>query len=102
MIDLVSASETVDGHHIRAWTGVATDEGVGLICLVEVSDAAGRQLCRFEEFLPASTQQQDAAWSGADREVALRLQQRALNRARTALTAGTLPSLHGHRFEVPD
>ena len=48
MIDLISANETAGVHHIRAWTGVATDEGVGLFCLVEVSDASGRQVCRFE------------------------------------------------------
>jgi hypothetical protein len=101
MIDLISATETIDGHHVRSWTGVATDEGVGLICLVEVSDANGRQLCRFEEFLNASTQQRHAAWSGSDREVAARLQARSLDRARQALTAGTLAHLHGHRFEVP-
>jgi len=101
MIDLVSANEIVDGHHVRAWTGVATDEGVGLICLVEVSDAAGRQLCRFEEFLHASTQQRHPSWSGSDREVAIRLQRRALDRARTAVTADTLVQLHGHRFDVP-
>ena len=100
MIDLISASETLDGHHIRAWTGVATDEGVGLICLVEVSDAGGRQVCRFEVLLHASTQQRDAAWSGPDREVARRLQDHALDRARAAVAAGALADLHGHRFEV--
>ena len=100
MIDLISTGETVAGHHVRAWTGVATDEGVGLICLVEVSDPAGRQLCRFEEFLPATTQQHNPAWSGPDREVAHRLQNRALDRARTAIAANSLPHLHGHRFEV--
>jgi hypothetical protein len=101
VIDLINVSETLDGYHIRAWTGVATDEGVGLICLVEVSNAAGRVLCRFEELLHASTQQRNAAWSGLDREVARRLQDHALERARHAVTAATLPDLHGHRYEVP-
>jgi hypothetical protein len=100
MIDLTSASEAIAGYRVRAWSGVATDEGVGLICLVEVSDAAGRQVCRFEVLLQASTQRRRPAWAGPDREVAQRLQDHSLERVRTAVAAGALADLHGHRFEI--
>jgi hypothetical protein len=100
MIDLVTASETFDAHLIRGWAGVATDEGVGLICLVEVTDRAGRLVCRFEVLLPATTQWSDAAWSGRDVEVAKRLLGNGIGRAREAIAAAKLADLHGRRFEV--
>jgi hypothetical protein len=99
MIDLLSTTETCAGHTLRAWSGVATDEGIGLICLVEVSDAAGKVVCRFEEFLPDSVQRQKD-WPGSDSEAARRLQTEALERTRAAMTAEQLDSLHGHRFEA--
>lgn len=99
MIDVVSASETLDGYQIRAWTGIATDEGVGLLAIVEVSDASGRPLCRFEEFLDASRQRTSVSWSRKDGEAAVQLQEMALERARGAVLTGSLHELHGHRFE---
>lgn len=100
MIDVVTASETCAGRQIRAWTGIATDEGVGLLAIVEVSDAGGAPVCRFEEFLPAAAQQKGASWSRSDKEAAIRLQERAVERAREAVLAGTLAELHGHRFDI--
>ena len=100
VIDLINANESLSGRHLRAWTGVAVDEGVGLICIIEVSDERGRQLCRFEEFLHAAIQQKSAAWPRADDAAAQQLQDRALERARTAVIANTLAQLNGHRFDV--
>jgi hypothetical protein len=100
MIDLVTANETLDGHPLRAWSGIAVDEGVGLITIVEVSDADGRTLARFEEFLDARTRNPRATWPRDDTEAARTLQSRALDRARAAIAAGTLAALNGHRFEV--
>lgn len=99
MIDLVTANETLDGHHLRAWSGTAVDEGVGLICIVEVSDAAGRPLARFEEFVDATIHRTNATWARSDTEASRQLMQRALDRARTAIVAGTLAALNGHRFD---
>ena len=99
MIDLVTANLTLDRHHLRAWSGIAVDEGVGLICIVEVSDAAGRPVARFEEFLDASNHRTNPAWPRDDTEAARQLQERALDRARAAIAANTLPTLNGHRFD---
>jgi len=101
VIDLITANETLSGHHLRAWTGVAVDEGVGLLSIVEVSDGRNRPLCRFEEFLDASIQHKDAAWPHDDTAAARRLQDRALDRARSAVLANTLATLNGHRFDLP-
>jgi hypothetical protein len=100
MIDLVTANETLDGHRLRAWSGVAVDEGVGLIAIVEVSGADGRALARFEEFLDARRRNRDVAWPRDDRDAARELQSRALDRAKAAIVAGTLAALNGHRFEA--
>jgi hypothetical protein len=100
VIDLVTANETFDGHGLRAWSGVAVDEGVGLICIVEVSDAVGRPLARFEEFLDAAVHRNTPTWPREDAAAARQLQEQALTRARTAIAAGTLASLNGHRFDV--
>jgi hypothetical protein len=100
MIDLVTANVTLDRHHLRAWSGVAVDEGVGLICIVEVSDNTGRPLARFEEFLDAAAQRTNPAWPRDDTEAARQLQEHALDRARAAIAANTLPTLNGHRVEV--
>ena len=99
MIDLITANETLDGYRVRAWTGVAVDEGIGLISIVEVTDSAGRAVCLFEEFLDASVRNLDPAWPPDDTEAARRLQSRALDRAHAAITAGQLDKLNGHRFE---
>ena len=100
MIDLVTVSETFDAHRIRAWSGVATDEGVGLICLVEVADRAGHLVCRFEVLLTEAARFRDPAWSGPDRDVCQRLLDHALERARAAVASSSLPNLHGRRLEV--
>ena len=99
MIDLLTAQETFGGHQLRCWSGIAVDEGVGLIAILEISDAAGRPLARFEEFLDASVRNLDSAWPPDDTEAARRLQSRALDRAHAAITAGQLDKLNGHRFE---
>jgi hypothetical protein len=101
VIDLIAANETVGGRHLRAWTGVAVDEGVGIISIVEVSDAHGRPLCRFEEFLDAAIQQRGDTWPRNDAAAAQQLQDRALERARAATLDGDLIRLNGHRFDVP-
>jgi hypothetical protein len=100
MIDVVSARETLDGYSIRAWTGVATDEGVGLLSIVEVADGRGRTACRFEVFLPAGGEQVHARWGCSEHDSALGLQEEALRRAREAVAAGSLAQLHGHRFDA--
>ena len=100
MIDLLTAAETFSSWTIRAWTGLATDEGVGLISMVEVSDERGRPLCRFELFLDAVLQRRDAAWPRDDAEASRLLQQLAIERARDAALAGSLAELHGHRFDL--
>ena len=98
MITLLLAHETVSGYTIRAWTGPATDEGVGLIAMLEVSDAVGRPVCRFEEFLDAFIQHK--AWPHDDHEACRLLQERAVDRARVAVLGETLGALHGHRYDV--
>ncbi len=100
MIDLVTASETIEGHTLRVWSGLAVDEGVGLIALIEVSDAAGRPVARFEEFLDAAIHHADPAWPRDDTAAAGQLQECALRRARAAIATATLPTLNGHRFEA--
>jgi hypothetical protein len=100
MIDLMRASETVSGYSIRAWTGVATDEGVGLISMVEVCDARGVPVCRFEEFLADSVRRADASWPRGQAKALEALQERALERARGAALAGTLSDVHGHRYDI--
>jgi hypothetical protein len=100
MIDLLTASETFDAHLIRGWAGVATDEGVGLICLVEVSDPAGRLVCRFETLLPETARRGEPAWSGPDRDVCQRLLDHALQSARAAAASASLPNLHGRRLKI--
>jgi hypothetical protein len=99
MITLLRANETVAGYTIRAWTGPATDEGVGLIAMLEVADPGGRPVCRFEEYLDASVQRA-RQWPRDEHEAIILLQERALDRARLALNEGTLPSLNGHRFDI--
>lgn len=101
MIDLLKTSEAVNGYTVRAWTGLATDEGVGLIATIEVSDARGMPVCRFEEFLDAALQRSSEAWPLDDLEASRLLQERALERARSAVFAGTLGEAHGHRFDIP-
>jgi hypothetical protein len=100
VITLHRAHETVSGHTIRAWTGPATDEGVGLIAMLEVSDSTGRPVCRFEEFLDAAILRTDASWPRDDDEASRVLQERAVDRARVAVLGGTLSALHGHRYDV--
>ncbi|HWC28753.1 MAG TPA: hypothetical protein VG845_01615 [Dehalococcoidia bacterium] len=100
MIDLSSATEVCDGYQVRAWSGVATDEGVGMICLVEVSSGRGRVSCRFEAMLAASVQRGNPDWSGPDAEVAVRLQDNALARAREAILGNGLADLHGRRLDI--
>jgi hypothetical protein len=99
MIDLVSATVTFDSHTVRGWAGVATDEGVGLIGLVEVSNAA-RLVCRFEALLPEAARRRHPAWSGPDRDVCQRLLDHIFDQARAAVAAGSLAGLHGRRVEI--
>ena len=99
MITLLRANETVSAYTIRAWTGPATDEGVGLIALLEVSDPTGRPVCRFEEFLDDAIQR-TTDWPRDEHEASLLLQERAIDRARLAVAEGTLGSLNGHRFDL--
>jgi len=101
VLDLLQASETVSGYTIRAWTGVATDEGVGLISLVEVQDGRGVPVCRFEVFLGDEVRRADPSWPRGQDESARSLQERALERARSAVLGGSLQGLHGHRYDVP-
>ena len=76
------------------------DEGVGLIALIEVSDGAGRPVCRFEEFLDASVRRADPVWPRDDTEAASRLQDHALQRAKAAIGTADMDKLNGHRFDV--
>ena len=99
MLDLLTANDNAGPYSIRAWTGVATDEGVGLISLVEVSDARGVPLCRFEVFVDASILR-TGVWPRDEVEAARRLQDDALGRARSAALSETLRELHGHRFDL--
>jgi hypothetical protein len=98
VITLLRAHETISGYTIRAWTGPATDEGVGIIAMLEVSDSTGRPVCRFEEFLDAAVQR--AAWPREDHEACRLLQEHAVDRARVAVLGEALSTLHGHRFDV--
>jgi hypothetical protein len=100
VLDLLRASELVSDYTIRAWTGVATDEGVGLISMVEVMDERGVPVCRFEEFLSDSVRRQNASWPREQDEAARALQDQALERARGAVLAGTLQDAHGHRYDI--
>jgi hypothetical protein len=100
MIDLVTTSETSGAYRIRAWAGVATDEGVGLICLVEITDPAGRLVCRFETLLPDTVRLRNPAWPGPDRDVCQLLLDYTLERAHAAVSSSSLPHLHGRRLEI--
>ena len=100
MITLLRAYATASGHTIRAWTGPATDEGVGIIAMLEVSDATGRPVCRFEEFLDAAVQRTDPSWPQDDDDAARLLQERTVDRARVAVLCGKLSALHGHRYDI--
>ncbi len=96
----MQTSETINGYTIRVWTGVATDEGVGLIATVEVSDDRGVPVCRFEEFVADSVRRVDPSWP-REREAATGvLQERAMERARQAVLSETLSAAHGHRYDV--
>ena len=98
MITHLRAQESTAGHTIRAWTGPATDEGVGLISMIEVWDASGRPVCRFELFL--GTNAQDTTWPRDEHEACRVLEERALSMARAAVVDETLTTLHGHRFDL--
>jgi hypothetical protein len=100
LLDLQHASETVFGYTIRAWSGIATDEGVGLIVLVEVSNSRGLPVCRFEEFLADSVRLRDRRWPPGQQKALVMLQQQAIERACDAVLAGTLPAINGHRYDV--
>ena len=100
VLDLINATETAGEYSIRAWSGAATDEGTGLISLVEISDGKGRLVCRFELLLHDAARLKLAARRGADLDVSRRLQDTALEKARDALTREVLPSLHGRRLEI--
>ena len=99
MLDLLTAHDSAGVYTLRAWTGVATDEGVGLIALVEVSDSRGAPVCRFEVFVDASILR-NGVWPSDEAEAARRLQSEALERARNAVLSDTLHELHGHRFDL--
>jgi hypothetical protein len=100
LIDLRHVTETVSDLTIRAWSGIATDEGVGLIVLMEVLDARGLPACRFEEFLADSVRQRDRHWPANQAAALEMLQAQAIERARAAVLAGTLAALNGHRYDV--
>jgi hypothetical protein len=100
MLDLLHSSESVSSYTVRAWTGVATDEGVGLIVLVEVMDGCGVPVCRFEEFLADVVRVTDPRWPGTQAEAAAALQERALERARAAVLDRKLRDVDGHRFDI--
>ena len=102
MIDRLRASEAVAGHTVRAWTGVATDEGVGLISMVEVMDGRGVPVCRFEEFLADPVRRSDPTWPRDEGAALEALQARALERARNAVLGSSLHELHGHRHDIGD
>jgi hypothetical protein len=100
VLDLLQTSETVNGYTIRAWACVATDEGVGLIALVEVSDSLGVPVCRFEVFIADSVRRLDATWPRDQDAAAAALQEHALERARIAVLGESLGELHGHRYNI--
>jgi hypothetical protein len=100
LLDRLRATETVSTYTLRAWTGVATDEGIGLITMIEVCDERGVPVCSFQEFLADSVRREDGAWPRAQDKAASALQGRALDRARSAVLAGTLQTLHGHRYDI--
>lgn len=101
MHDHLHHTEALGGYTIRTWTGVATDEGVGLIATVEVSDDRGVPVCRFEEFVADAVRRNDASWP-RDRDASLKvLQERAVERARSAILGGALQETHGHRYDAP-
>ncbi|HEX5368517.1 MAG TPA: hypothetical protein VFY10_03800 [Dehalococcoidia bacterium] len=99
MLDMLSSQESAGAYSLRAWTGVATDEGVGLISMVEVADERGLPMCRFEVFAGASVLR-GQSWPRDEGEALRRLQHEALDRARDAALAGRLAELHGHRFDL--
>jgi hypothetical protein len=68
--------------------------------MLEVSDPAGRPVCRFEEFLATATQHSNPAWPKGDNDAAQQLQDHALTRASEAILTNTLPDLHGHRYDL--
>jgi hypothetical protein len=100
LITLLTASESASACSIRAWTGIATDEGVGLISMVEVSDERGRPLCRYEVFLDAAHQRSNVTWPRNDASASRLLQQHAIELARDAVLRATLSELNGHRFDI--
>jgi hypothetical protein len=95
-----SRAPSTASNTVRAWTGVATDEGVGLISMIEVMDGRGIPVCRFEEFIADSTRRKDAAWPRDQNDALEALQARALGRARVAVIGGTLGEVHGHRYDI--
>jgi hypothetical protein len=99
MITLLRGHDAVSGYAIRAWTGPATDEGVGLISMVEVSDEGARPVCRFEVFLDAMVLAR-RKWPPDDEAACRLLEVEALERARAAVLGGSLHELHGHRFDI--
>ncbi len=99
MIDLLTGHDRAGAYTLRAWTGIATDEGVGLITMAEVSDSRGTPVCRFELFVDASILRGET-WPRNEADAARRLQNEALERARSAVLSETLHDLHGHRFDL--
>lgn len=100
MLDLLRAAETVNGYTIRVWTGLATDEGVGLIALAEIMDGRGVPVCRFEEFIADVARRREASWPRSQDASLEMLQERALERARVAVLGDSLREAHGHRFDI--
>jgi hypothetical protein len=100
VITLLRGHDTVSGYSVRAWTGPATDEGIGLISMVEVSDGRGRPVCRFEVFLDETVRHRDGAWPRDDEAACRRLEENAIERARAAVLSESLRELHGHRFDI--
>lgn len=101
MINHLTTSETSGDYTIRVWTGVATDEGVGLIAMVEVLDGRGVPVCRFDEFLADSVRRAGAAWPREQSTALEALQSAAMARARDAVLGGALQVVNGHRYDVP-
>jgi hypothetical protein len=100
VIDLLHHTEPILDHTIRAWTGPATDEGIGIITLIEVSDSRGLPVCRFEVFLADSVRRLDTRWPLGTQAALEALQTHAIERARHAVLAATLPDLNGHRYDL--
>jgi hypothetical protein len=66
--------------------------------MLEVWDATGRPVCRFEVFLAASAQ--GTNWPRDEHEACRLLQEQALETARGSVLGETLWELHGHRYDV--